>query len=72
VLDPTRLEPFFLYESVYPVVLEHGLPRAQHMIVYLYGRVDTSEITVRLQRSEIDAAAYSLLARHPLCIYMHI
>jgi hypothetical protein len=42
------------------------------MIVYLYGRVDTSEITVRLQRSEIDAAAYSLLARHPLCIHMHI
>jgi hypothetical protein len=75
-LSESALTPLFLYESVYPVQLEQGLPTAHHLVVYFHALVGDPRSTtasagdvlpltasqqpvIQLQRSEVDAAAYS-------------
>jgi 8-oxo-dGTP pyrophosphatase MutT (NUDIX family) len=52
--------PFMAYESVYPTLLELGLPKAQHLIMFYYLRIDLEhcKIKVKIQEEEVDKAIW--------------
>ncbi|CAF1206518.1 unnamed protein product [Rotaria sordida] len=46
-----------LWESSFPVALDHGLPRRHHIVIYLHIRSSrtSDEISVRIDPNEVDA-----------------
>jgi len=57
-VDPNSLQLFMLYESVFPVKIELGMPKRKHIVLYLKGKIQSSEVQLSLDPQEVEAAAW--------------
>jgi 8-oxo-dGTP pyrophosphatase MutT (NUDIX family) len=62
-LDVSRSEctPFFAWESCYPTLIEHGIVRKQHFVLYYLIKIDNnflSEQKVVPQKVEVNSVAW--------------
>lgn len=54
------MDHFFLYESVFPTLLDRGFPKVQNLVMFYYIKLksDISKIKVKVQESEVDKAIW--------------
>ena len=55
-----EVKPFMVYESVYPTMLDHGLPKAQYVVIFYSVRINVehSKIKTKIQNEEVDKAVW--------------
>lgn len=56
-VDPGNMRAFAMWESLYPISLEEGIPRAHHLVLFFSVILPYAQ-PLRLQTNEIDAVAW--------------
>lgn len=55
-----EIKPFFIWESIYPTLLDYGFPKVQYILIFYYVKIgcENTKIKIKIQDQEIDKAIW--------------